>query len=68
MSAVVLVATPLVAVVVMISPAVAVSVGHAAGEDVGYLHAVSSLVGWDGLLRPMGGIALGYRKVSSGCR
>jgi hypothetical protein len=34
------VATPIVAVVVMISPAATVRAAHAAGKDLGYLHAV----------------------------
>lgn len=54
-SAVMLVATPVVAVVVVVSVmVVAVSAGDAAGEDLRYLHAVSSPGGWDGLVCPMG--------------
>lgn len=62
----VVMATPVVAVVVVISVMpVAVCAGHAAGEDLRYLHVVSSLGGETGFLRPMGGIALVSRKVTN---
>jgi hypothetical protein len=38
--------------VVMISPAVAVRAAHAAGKDLGYLHAVPPLLPGRLLLRP----------------
>jgi hypothetical protein len=60
------VATPVVAVVavvVTISPAVAIGAAHAAGKNLGYLHAVPpSLPGR--LYVPEGVIASDYQKVS----
>lgn len=57
-----MVATPVVAVVVMISPAVTVRAAHAAGKDLGYLHAVPPLLPGRLVLRPYEGV------IASGCR
>lgn len=64
----VVMATPVVAVVVVISVMpVAVCAGHAAGEDLRYLHVVSSLGGETGFLRPHGryrsSFSKGYQQV-----
>jgi hypothetical protein len=62
------VAMAVVAVVVVISPVVAVSVGHAAGKDLGYLHAVPPLLPGRLCCVPKGVIAPGCRNVSIGCK
>jgi hypothetical protein len=61
-------AVMVMATLVVVCPVVAVSAGDAAGEDLGYLHAVSSLVGWDGVVCPLGLSLWVTERFPSGCR